>query len=114
MEVVEEDFLLILVFSKVRSTSQNTCAQIFCNRRKYTKTYPIQSEKKAQEALNIFIHEVCVPHELQTVGATTLTGLEWKKTCKRMRSIQLKLYLTQLGKTQVKNQSDKQNMGLFV
>jgi len=101
-------------FPKVRSTRQNMCPQIFWNRKNYTETYPIQSKKKGHEALNSFIHEGGLFHELQTDGAKTLTDLEWKNTCKRMRYVPLKRNLTHLGKIQLRSQSDKYNTGLVV
>ena len=77
-EVMGEDSLLIFFFQKYDQQDRK-CTQFFYNRRNYTKIYPLQSEKEAHEALDMFIHEVGVPHELQTDGAKTLTGSEWKK-----------------------------------
>ena len=58
------------IFSKTKSLSGNTCAQIF-NSKFFIKVVPMKSEKEAANALKIFNEDVGVPNHLTIDGAKT-------------------------------------------
>ena len=45
--------------------------------------YPLRTESQAPDALNTFLHEVGIPHEIHTDGAKALTEGEWEKICRK-------------------------------
>ena len=67
------------LFSKVKSISGNTCAQIYSNRIGFTKLYPMDSKSNAHNSFSTLIHEVGIPHELHSDHAKELTEGEFKK-----------------------------------
>ena len=69
--------------SNVKSLRGNTYVQLFCNRGNYSKCFAMKKKEDAHHALDRFIHEVGVPHEILTDGALELTKAEWGKTCRR-------------------------------
>lgn len=70
-------------FSSVTSTRGNNCIQMFANRGNYQVAYPLSSKSKAHEALDRFLHDVGIPSELLTDGASELTLSKWGEACRR-------------------------------
>ena len=69
--------------SNVRSLRGNNYIQLFCNRGNYSKCFAMKKKEDAHHALDRFIHEVGIPHEMLTDGALELTKAEWGKTCRK-------------------------------
>lgn len=67
------------LFSKVKSTSGNVCAEVYTNRLGFIKVYPMESKSDAHQTLSSFIHEVGIPHSIHTDGARELKQGEFKK-----------------------------------
>ena len=57
------------LFFKTRTADQFTCAQLFGNRARFCKIYPLPSKSKAFEALSSFVHDIGIPGELHSDGA---------------------------------------------
>ena len=68
-----------VLFSKVKSTSGNTCAIIYSNKQGFIKIYPMESKSQAHETFSTFIHEVGIPHEIHADGAGELIKGEFRK-----------------------------------
>ena len=71
------------LFSKVKSISGETCAQLYTNRVGYTAVYPMMAEHQAHETLTTFVHQVGVPHELHSDGAKALVQGEFGKKLRK-------------------------------
>ena len=71
--------------ANVLSLRGNKFTQLFTNRGNYVRSYPIQTKADAYKALDRFLHEVGIPHEILTDGAKELTKGEWGKTCSRYK-----------------------------
>ena len=75
--------------ASVKSTRGNLYCQHFCNRGNFNISYPIKEKSYAHHALDRFIHEVGVPIEMLTDGASELIQSEWGTTCKRFNIYQV-------------------------
>ena len=75
--------------SNVTSIRGNKYVQLFCNRANFCASYPIKKKSDAYHALDRFLHEVGVPHEMLTDGALELTMAEWGKTCRKHKIYQV-------------------------
>ena len=71
------------LFSKIKSTRSNVCAQLFSNHVNFNKIYPLKTKGEAPSALSTFIHEVGIPTSLHTDGAKELRKGEWGKICRK-------------------------------
>ena len=67
--------------SNVRSLSGKKYVQLFANKGNYSRAYPIASKSEAPEALALFIHEVGIPTEILSDGASELTKGNFAKRC---------------------------------
>jgi hypothetical protein len=56
------------LFAKVKSLKGNKCAQLFCSKG-YIRVYPMASKSDAGVALQEFIEDVGIPHEMVCDGA---------------------------------------------
>jgi hypothetical protein len=61
------------MFSRVKSISGNTCAQVFCNH-SYVKVIPMSSKANAGDALQTFVQDVGIPVELVVDSAAEQVG----------------------------------------
>lgn len=68
-----------VLFSKVKSTSGNTCATIYSNKQGFIRIYPMETKSQAHETFSAFIHEVGIPHEIHADGAGELIKGEFRK-----------------------------------
>ena len=75
--------------ASVKSTRGNLYCQHFCNRGNFNISYPIKEKSHAHHALDRFIHEVGVPTEMLTDGASELIQSEWGTICKRFNIYQV-------------------------
>ena len=71
------------LFFKTKSMDMFTCAQIFGNRAKFCKVYPLPSKSHAFEALSAFVHDVGIPGDLHSDGAKEIALGKFRKmmTC---------------------------------
>jgi len=67
------------LYFKVKSISQETCAQIYANKSGFTKMYPMETKSQAHNTLSNFVHEVGIPHELHSDNAKELISGEMRK-----------------------------------
>ena len=67
------------LFFKIKSLSQDTCAQIYANKSGFTKIYPMERKSQAHETLTNFVHEVGIPREIHSDNALELVAGEMKK-----------------------------------
>ena len=67
------------LFSKVKGITGETCTELYTNGVGFTKLYPLIMESKAHVSLNIFIHEVCIPHELHSDNVKALIQGDYRK-----------------------------------
>ena len=58
--------------SNVKSLRGSQYFQLFCNGGAFTKVYPLKGRKEAHLSLNKFLHEIGIPSELHTDGASEL------------------------------------------
>jgi hypothetical protein len=70
------------MFSKTKSLSLDTCAQVFVNDLDYTRFYPMRLKSDAAEQLRTFVKEVGIPSKLVVDGALELVGGKWKDTAR--------------------------------
>jgi hypothetical protein len=69
-------------FASVPTPRAATCAQLFTNDVGFVKVYPMQSKAETYDALNTFIHEVGIPHELHPDNAKELMEGRFKQICR--------------------------------
>ena len=62
------------LFGRVKSISNNTCAQIFANESYFVKAYPMEKKAQAGQALRQFIRDYGTPEMLTSDGAAEQTG----------------------------------------
>ena len=67
------------LFFKCKTLDLFTCAQIFCNKARFTKVFPMQSKSQAHEALTSFVQEVGIPNILHSDDAKELAQGEMRK-----------------------------------
>jgi Reverse transcriptase (RNA-dependent DNA polymerase) len=72
-------FYLDTMFSNLRSTRGNSCAQVFVNDFGFSKLIPMKSKGDAGLALDELFSDIGVPTMLHTDGAKELTGGRWKQ-----------------------------------
>ena len=71
------------LFGKCRSLRGNKCAQIFATPFHYVRAFPMKKEKEAHEALDMFFHQVGVPHVMVSDGAKAEKEGEFLKKCRK-------------------------------
>jgi len=69
-------------FSGIKSSLQNTCAQVFVTDFGYAKFSLMKSKEEASYALKELIQDIGIPSELHTDGAKELTMGTWKQVCR--------------------------------
>ena len=67
------------LFFKCKTLDLFTCAQIFCNKARFTKVFPMQSKSQAHEALTSFVQEVGIPNVLHSDDAKELAQGEMRR-----------------------------------
>jgi hypothetical protein len=75
--------------ANVVSLRGNLYTQHFCNRSNFAASYPMKSKAHAHHALDRFLHEIGIPGEMLTDGASELTKAEWGRTCRKHKIRQL-------------------------
>ena len=71
------------LFFKTTTLDQSTCAQIYGNRAKFCKLYPMAVKSQAHESLSTFIHEIGVPSEIHSDGAKEIAQGQFRKLMNR-------------------------------
>jgi hypothetical protein len=69
-----QKFYTDTLFGKIKSLTNNTCAQIFANESYFVKAYPMEKKSGAGLALRQFIRDYGVPEQLTSDGASEQTG----------------------------------------
>ena len=67
------------LFFKTKTVDMFTCAQIFGNRAKFCKIYPLPSKSEAHEALSAFVHDIGIPGEIHSDGAKEIAQGKFRK-----------------------------------
>ena len=80
-----------ILFSKIKSTRSNVCAQQFSNYVNFTKIYSFKTKGEAHSALSTFLYEVEMPISFHTDGSKELRKVEWGKYVERDIFIRPKL-----------------------
>jgi hypothetical protein len=65
------------MFSNVRSTRGNTCAQVFTNDVRFTRVTPLPTKSLAGDALLTLIQDIGIPSALHTDDARELNQGKW-------------------------------------
>ena len=67
------------LFFKTKTVDMFSCAQLFGNRAKFCKIYPLLSKSDAHEALSAFVHDIGIPGELHSDGAKEIAQGKFRK-----------------------------------
>ena len=67
------------LFFKCKTLDLSTCAQIFCNKARFTCIFPMLTKSQAHEALTSFVQEVGIPNVLHSDDAKELSQGEMRK-----------------------------------
>ena len=67
------------LFFKTRTADMFTCAQLFGNRARFCKIYPLPSKSHAFEALSSFVHDIGIPGEIHSDGAKEIAQGTFRK-----------------------------------
>ena len=67
------------MFSKIKSTRRNTCAQIFADDAGFERVFPLQSKSQAGDALLELIRDIGIPAALHSDDARELRFGKWKE-----------------------------------
>ena len=67
------------MFSKIKSTRQSTCAQIFANDAGFERVFPLQSKSQAGDALLELIRDIGIPAARHSDDAREIRFGKWKE-----------------------------------
>jgi hypothetical protein len=79
---LKSKFFSDTMFSKTKSLTLDTCAQVFVNDLDFTKFYPMRLRSDASDQLRTFVKEVGIMDSLITDGAPELLNGKWKTAVK--------------------------------
>lgn len=67
------------LFFKTKTLNSFTCAQLYGNRAKFCKIYPMTSKSDAHESLSSLVHEIGIPSEIHSDGAKEIALGQYRK-----------------------------------
>ena len=75
--------------ANIKSLRGNEYIQLFCNRGKFAKYYPIKEKSDAHHSLDSFIHDIGIPEEMLTGNVVESYLDKLAKTCYTRKICQL-------------------------
>lgn len=94
---------------RTKSLDGNRYAQVFANKRYFSKLYPMDCKTKAREILKIFCKEFSIPEILTFDGSKKqcMRNIEFQNRSEKTTQIVISLSLTCMIKTMLKGLSVK-------